>query len=493
MNEEEMQELYEEVVSFEEEAEKQRARQLPFIVREFEKSALEVSHRNGIPATISYFVLLGQICKDFIRIPNGRNTEDCRIHFCWVQTSGTGKSTLWNFVGRVAEDTFKQINKISKHPPFRRPDEVTMPRVFNTFGVTDYTDSVLIGKYVKEVDEDSDTGFSWERRAGLLEGSGLAHWDEFEYSGVFKQTQHKEQSIVYLNTLMNSLAGESWIISKALDSMGGQTMECFCERSVLAMTYPPTNLNSVMAEKGVLQRMLVFVKEVPQYIQDEMRHEQISKAGIVEEVDAPIARFAKSFVTVYEMLRERYDEVGKDSLATITYEEGFRDALRLEYTKMNLFLQNTRPDVAKICSNFTTRLMKILIKMSVLCSVASAPSIKSKEERFVVTSTNVEQASIIVQQCYKTLVMWLEQSLKAKRQSIADASLEPAFIGAYDRLEKDENGFVHKTKLMKEVISKTKKSRAQIYRHYDIIRHKFEEIKDGRSTYMKLIMRGDEE
>ena len=57
------------------------------------------------------------------------------------------------------------------------------------------------------------------RIAGQLEGNGLAHWDEFEYSGIFKQSQHKENSIVYLNTLMNSLAGESWIISKALTSL----------------------------------------------------------------------------------------------------------------------------------------------------------------------------------------------------------------------------------------------------------------------------------
>ena len=62
---------------------------LPVIVREFQKSAVEVSHYNDIPAGISFFTILGQICKDFIIIPNGRNHEDTRVHFCWVQTSGT--------------------------------------------------------------------------------------------------------------------------------------------------------------------------------------------------------------------------------------------------------------------------------------------------------------------------------------------------------------------------------------------------------------------
>ena len=74
---------------------------LPAIVQEFQKDAVSVSHYNEIPAAISFFVLLGQICKDFIAIPNGKNIEDTRIHLCQIQTSGTGKSTLWNFVGPI--------------------------------------------------------------------------------------------------------------------------------------------------------------------------------------------------------------------------------------------------------------------------------------------------------------------------------------------------------------------------------------------------------
>ncbi|BCV03155.1 MAG: hypothetical protein CM15mV62_240 [uncultured marine virus] len=484
MNEDYEQEDYD---SFEEDARIMNIA-LPAVVREFEKSALEVSHGNGIPASISYFVILGQLCKDFIRIPNGRNIEDSRIHFCWVQTSGTGKSTLWTFVGNVANKAFQRVNAMQGHPSLRK-DNIVIPRKFDTFSVTDYTDSVLIGKYVKDEDDDDE----WRRRPGILEGSGLAHWDEFEYSGVFKQSTHKEQSIVYLNTLMNSLAGEAWVISKALDSMDGKTMHCYCERSVLAMTYPPNNLNTVMAEKGVLQRMLLYVREVPQYEQDRMRLEQLDLAGKIADVKSPIDQFANSLASIYKVVKDRYEEVGRNPLETMTYTEDFRQAIKLEYHRMNIALQNTRPDVAKICSNFTTRLMKILIKLSVLCSVASAPSISNKEDRFIVTSSNVMQASSIVQQCYKTLVMWLEQSLKVKRQSIAENSLEPLFISTYGKIKKDENGFVNKNLFLTEVRKRAKKSRSQIYRYYDIIRHKFEELKEGRSTYIKLIMRGEDE
>lgn len=463
---------------------------LPRIVREFQSSAVEVSHYNDIPAGICFFNILGQIVKDFITIPNGRNHEDTRIHFCWVQTSGTGKSTMWNFVGPVAEKTFSMINSSNKHPPFVR-NNLPMNRIFNTFGVTDYTDSVLIGGYDKEMNDDDEVEFV--RRPGVLEGNGLAHWDEFEYSGIFKQSQHKENSIVYLNTLMNSLAGESWIISKALTSFGGMIMECFCERSVLAMTYPPNNLNDVMAEKGVLQRMLLYVWEVPEFIQHKMRLEQIEKAGTVEEVNQPIDKYANAIFKIYELTQQRFNEVGGDPLKTMRYTEDFNQVLKLEYESMRMYLHNTRPDVAKIAGNFTTRLMKILYKMSVLCSVASAPSIKNKDQQFVVTGHNVRQAATIVRQCYMTLVDWLERSLRAKRKSIAENSLESVFIDVYDKMKKDDEGFVNKTTLLTEVRTKAKKSRAQVYRHFDVIRHKFEEQKGSNNrTYVKLI-RSDEE
>ena len=467
---------------------------LPSIIEKFYKSAVEVSHGNAIPAAISGFVILGNICKDFVRIPNGRNLEDTRVHFCWVQTSGTGKSTLWNFVGPVAEETFKKINASTpKHPALIRKDGVEMPRKFNIFGVTDYTDSVLIGKW-KQVKNDEGED-EMKRQPGILEGSGLAHWDEFEYSGVFKQSQHKEQSIVYLNTLMNSLAGRSWIISKALDSMEGLEMNCYSERSVIAMTYPPKNLNDVMAEKGVLQRMLLYVWEVPFHTQHKMRLEQLQTAGEYIEVNAPIDRFAGAFHKIYEMVRERYIEVGGDPLKTLTFHESFKPSLVLEYNRLNKELLDCPAHVAEIASNFTTRLMKTMIKLSCLCCIGESADIVKKEDRFIVRGEHVQAAGKIVQNCYSQLVGWLERSLRAKRKTISEKSLEPAFISVYGDVKSnkfsdlrcDEAGFVNKNLFLTKVREKTKISRAQTYRHYDVVRHRFEEIKEGRSWYVRLL------
>jgi hypothetical protein len=466
---------------------------LPSIIEKFYKSASEVSLRNEIPAAISGFVILGSICKDFVRIPNGRNLEDTRVHFCWVQTSGTGKSTLWNFVGPVAKETFKKINNSEKrHPNLLTEEGIEMPRKYDTFGVTDYTDSVLVGKWRKTTNEDGEE--EMVRQAGILEGSGLAHWDEFEYSGIFKQSQHKEQSIVYLNTLMNSLAGKSWVITKALDSMEGMTMNCYSERSVIAMTYPPRNLNDVMAEKGVLQRMILYVWDVPFHIQHQMRLEQLDKAGTIEDIDSPIEKFSEGFYKIYQMLRERWDDVGQDPLKTLVFHESFKPSLILEYHRLNQELMNCPPHVADIASNFTTRLMQTMIKMSALCCIGESADIVKPEERFIVKGVHVQAAAKIVQNCYSQLVGWLERSLRAKRKAMSEKTFENVFYSVYEDIKQnkypnlrcDEEGYVNKNLYLTKVREKTKISRAQSYRHYEIIRHRFEETREGRSWYIRL-------
>ena len=128
---------------------------------------------------------------------------------------------------------------------------------------------------------------------------------------------------------MNTLAGESWVITKALSSFDNQVMHCFSQRSVIAMTYPPENLTEVIANKGVLQRMLLFVKEVPEHEQHRMRLEQLSKAGTFEVVNQPIEEFASKFYAIYTLLRNHFEANGRNPQKTVTYADSFNDALIL--------------------------------------------------------------------------------------------------------------------------------------------------------------------
>ena len=83
---------------------------LPKVVEQYVKSAADVSKYNEIPAAIGFFVILGQLCKDMVAIPSGRRVDDTRIQFIWMQTSGTGKTEMYNFFGPVANETFRILN-----------------------------------------------------------------------------------------------------------------------------------------------------------------------------------------------------------------------------------------------------------------------------------------------------------------------------------------------------------------------------------------------
>ena len=153
---------------------------LPAVVRQFQKSAMNISHYNETPAVISFFTILGQVCKDFIAIPYEEEYEDSRIHFLHIQTSGTGKTTLSNFVQPIARSVFEKINAKQKHP-FNMNVEVPVKdengniekdadgnpilhyarKKFDVFSVQVATSAALVGHYaIQDEMETDDNGTS---------------------------------------------------------------------------------------------------------------------------------------------------------------------------------------------------------------------------------------------------------------------------------------------------------------------------------------------
>jgi hypothetical protein len=448
---------------------------LPYAAQRWAKDCLNVSHGNDIPAEISFFVLLGQVVKDFIRIPNGTNTEDTRIHFCWIQTSGTGKSTIWNFLKPITDGVNERINGFegTTQGAITIEEEgrtMTVPK-YDIFSITEYTDAALIGYYEKVEDVDGMPSPSI-RHAGALEGSGLAHWDEFESSGIFAQTTHKQNAVVYLQTFMNTLEGENWIIKKKLKE--GDIMECRCERSVFATTYVPKHLKDVIAEKGVLQRMLCYVRAVPSADQDKMRRMQLSRAGKREDNSIPSAIHADTIFTIYKKVKEQFIANGSNPFNTVKYSRYWAGALELEYDRMLNRSADCPPYVRETAENFMTRMLKILQKLSVLCCIASPPTINGGEEHYIVGPKHVRQAYKLTQQCYNTLVDWLELSLKGGGVPLAQQKKELIWAKVIKGMETDAEGYVLKSALTSEVLKTKVVGKSQAYTYFNKVKHLFD-------------------
>ncbi len=461
---------------------------LPAVAMSYTADAVKASNYNYVPASLSFFTMVGQLCKDMIAIPSGVNTDDTRLQFLWMQTSGTGKSTLTNWYMPIIREAFRLINE--KHDTD-----------FDLFDITDYTDAALIGSVDKERQEIVDDNGNITRVEvdvqidGELAGQGLAIWDEFEYSGIFQQSQHKEKAIVYFNTFMNTLWGETWVITKKLK--GGEMIECRCRRSTYGTTYIPKQLTTVITEKGVLQRMLIFIWEVPQEIQRKMRRKLIDDWGTIKEREAPLLKYSKGFASIYDTVHDRFNEVGQDPYKVLRFSKDANDALLRECILMEKYITHSRPEVFEAMETFINRILKHIEKLAVLCAVVEAPSITDRSKRFVVTQKNVLQASSLIRQCYKSLVSWLDEALRVEKRVMSEQANLGIFKSVYRAEEKDNNGWVHKKRLRDRVREETKKSQSTVYKWWDTIQDNknptkpspdriFDEKFFNKSVYVRL-------
>jgi hypothetical protein len=491
---------------------------LPKIVEEYADSAIEVSRNNRVPAILSAYSLLGQICKEMVYVPKGRGTEDVRVHIIWLQTSGSGKSEMYNFTGRIAQYVFDIING-------RHRDNVEAETAgerhnrFSIHAVKSTTDAALIGKMKMEdvtiTDDDGNTTYEQvpKQLFGGLEGDGLCVYDEFEYSGVFKPTQHKQEVVMYLNTLMNTLAGQNYRITKQL-AEGGE-MYCDSRRSIYATSYIPKTLTSVIAETGLLQRCLIYIREVPISEQNAVRETLSNDYGRIIDTQTPINKFGDAFVEIYECLKEQYDSVPleiKDGMTeeqireaevirrkkVITFSKGVNDTITNETIKFQNFVHDSRPAVIEIANNFITRMQVSMVRLAVLSCIAEAPKLP-KKDRFKLTSKHVLQASHVTQQCYKSLVLWLDSALRAERLSSAKKQKLDVFTKEYKKLV--ENGksiqiegqtgeWINKSVLLETVRLVTNASPATVYRNYKSNKEYFEEIRHNKNRFVNIKRRG---
>jgi len=134
---------------------------------------------------------------------------------------------------------------------------------------------------------------------------------------------------------------------------------------------------------------------------------------------------------------------------------------------------------------FMTRLLIMMGKISVLCCIAESKDIKDPKKRFIVSARNVNQASFIIRNCYKSLISWFIHSLKVRKSDLLKNNTGVGFLKVYNEL-KDNEGMVPKNALFEKVSEDVKISKAQVYNRWKVIQSNFEEIKVGRAVFVKL-------
>lgn len=453
---------------------------LPKVVREWTKLFSQVSRQNEYPATLAYFNLLGAILKDDVIIPYGFTKEDSRIHICWIQNARSGKSVLNDFYSEIAKKTFEFIDA-SEHreEPYH-----------TVFDITDTTDAALIGTTDKvpnpERDENNRIPVGEPREVeipvlGALEGSGIALFDEFESIGIFYKKAHKEMVQTYFQKFMNTLTTDGYIIDKKLAH--GPIIYCNCQRSVWATSYVPEYFTEVIANKGVLQRMFLYVREVPQHTLNEMRRELVYSIGTIKERSAPTNKYSLAMFNIYnEVQSRRNDGVRPEEI--VTFAEGIQDVINSEYNNMILYLSKLPENVRKVVGSFETNTLLYLTKFAVLITITESMG-REENQKWIVYPRNIRQGSWIVRQGYMSLVSWMSTHLRAERTSVAENVGIEEYANAYHNC-KDKDGWVNKATLRIMCDERYDIPQAKFYRTWPKIAFKFDSKKIGKTTYVKL-------
>ena len=91
--------------------------------------------------------------------------------------------------------------------------------------------------------------------------------------------------------------------------------------------------------------MLLFIWEVPQHQQQQMRRRLISDWGTIKSAEEPLLKYADAFVKLFEVVKEKYEEVDCDPLKVVTITKQANDALTRECVLMEEYITDSRQEV----------------------------------------------------------------------------------------------------------------------------------------------------
>ena len=194
------------------------------ILRGYLEHFREVSKDNEIPGLLSFFFILGQTALPFVRVPIGASNIDPRVSVFWIQDTRTGKSVAFEIIQRVMKDAG-----------------------LDCVDYTTGTDAAMVGSWSRE-----DDG-TLHQTPGVLAGAKGMNFDEG--SIILKPTQHSEQTVLFLQSALNSAGTGRNVLSKHLKD-GTITIESLV--SLWITTFPPQGIKEHVLDKGIFQRVLVY-------------------------------------------------------------------------------------------------------------------------------------------------------------------------------------------------------------------------------------------
>ena len=434
-----------------------------------------ISMDNDIPAMLSFFFVQGQLAVPYVRIPWGATHLDPRVHSFWIQSSRTGKSIAWEFVGDILKD-------------------VGIPTDLYTSG----TDAGLIGGFEETM---VDGNKEVELKEGFLNGRKALNFDEG--SIILNPNKHSQETVLYLQSACNPVGSNNNILVKHTKQGRIETESLV---SLWITTYPPAGVKEYVLTKGIFQRVLLYWsnwtmerrKNVSQMRGEKcfkkLAKEKVSYEDIVTYFvglekrlrDKVLELTETSFVEWDAMAREEQETLLQDCMTEMfsaeeeTFYAAFADAIDDYYELMD----GLGPGISDVVASFIPAMENYTAILSTHMAML--------DDKWVVTGDHVDMAKEILYDLFKNLIQWLEGEVEIGPKVAESATQRTKGIVAFQALETVElgnkgDGWRKKGELINAYKAQTGVTRGTAYAHYAKWASKlFDNAKDGSIGYVRL-------
>ncbi|MHA2022607.1 MAG: hypothetical protein ACTSWQ_02990 [Candidatus Thorarchaeota archaeon] len=436
----------------------------------------EISIDNDIPAMLSFFFLQGQLTVPYVRIPWGASHLDPRVHCFWIQSSRTGKSIAWEFVGSIAKDA-------------------NIPTTLYTTG----TDAGLIGSFHIEKDENGNEEYI--QQEGLLNGRKGLNFDEG--SILLNPNRHSQETVLYLQSACNPVGSTNNVL--VMHQKGG-TLETESMVSLWITTYPPNKVKDYVLTRGIFQRVLLYWSHwsnerrenvsqtrAKSAFKKKPKH-KVSYADVVKYFTDLEKRLKNKVLEVTEttlleweeMPRPEQEELLQDSMTEIfnADEHTFYAALSAAIEDYYELMEGLGPGLGEVVASFIPAMENY--------TVIFATHIAMLEGVWTVTGEHVDIAKEILFDLFRNLIQWLEGEVEIGPKVAERATQRNKWIVSFKACESFEiknkgDGWRSKAEMLRVYEAQTGITRQTAYSHYDKWAAKmFDKTKDGTKVYIRL-------
>lgn len=431
---------------------------------------------NDIPGLLSFFFIQGQVAVPYVRIPWGSSHLDPRNHVFWIQSSRTGKSIAWEFVG----DVLKDIG-------------------INSDLYTTGTDAGLIGGF--EMEDDGEGGKIPILKEGMLTGQKALNFDEG--SIILNPNKHSQETVLYLQSACNPVGSNNNMLVKHTKTGRIETESLV---SLWITTYPPSGVKEYVLTKGIFQRVLLYwsnwTMERRKAV-SEIRAESAFKVtppmkvsydditGYFKDLELRLRNRVlnlteTTFVEWDEMVRadkEGLVQSVMDRMFTAdenTFYPALLDAIDDYYTLLN----GLNPNILEVVSSFIPAMENN--------TLIFATHIAMLDESWVVTGEHVDMAKDILYDIFRNLILWLEDEVEIGPKVQEKASNRGKWASAYHAVDGVElgnrgDGWRSKTKVIRSYEQLNTVSQGSAYNNFDKwAKGMFDTTKDGRVVFIRI-------